>query len=162
MAYETEIGNYALMIFIAIYYALGGYPEANYRIFRVRYFAQVLFQEDKTPKRKVYKWTRIITASPPHFITKEGLYYIDPENTAMTKGRPTWYHQKGKSLPIPVFTGQFKTPGYNLDPLTIKRAYKTDIDRRLRSISKDKIRFGWLWYILALLVTIGVIYYLVF
>ena len=162
LAYETEIGNYGLMIFIAIYYALGGYPEANYRIARIPYFVQYLLLEDGTVKRKVHNWKKITTASPPHFITKHGVFYIDKDNSARSKGRPAWFYHMGKSLPIPVNTGQFQTPGYNLDPITIKRAYRTDIERRLRSISQGRIRFGWIWWILALLVVGGVIYYLVY
>lgn len=161
MAYEFElqIANYIILIGIAIWYKLGGHPEGTYRIFGIRHFAQVLFLEDGTPKRKVYHWNKMITASPSHFINKDGLFYIDRDNTAKTRGCPTWYHHKGKALPIPIFTGQFKTPGYNLDPLTIKRAYKTDIDRRLRSISKSRVSFGWMWYALAGLVVLGLIYY---
>ena len=159
---ELQIANYVLLTIIAIWYKLGGHPEGTYRILRIVYFVQFMFLEDGTIKRKVWNWNRIITSSPPHFTTKQGTFYIDRENSAKSRGRSAWYYHVGKALPIPINTGQFKTPGYNLDPLTIKRAYKTDIERRLRSISKERIRFGWLWWVLILLVGLGIFYYLVY
>lgn len=159
--FELQVINYISLTAIAIWYKLGGHPEGTYRILRIAYFVQFLFLEDGTIKRHVFKWDRIITASPPHFITKNGTFYIDRENSARSRGRPAWYYHIGKALPVPINTGQFQTPGYNLDPLTIKRAYRTDIARRLRSISEPKLKLRWLLWVLAGLVVLGIIYYLV-
>lgn len=161
MVYELEaqITNYIILIAIAIWYKLGGHPEGTYRIFRISYFVQYLFLEDGTIKRKVWNWNKIVTASPPHFITKQGIFYIDKDNSAKSRGRPAWYYHMGKALPVPINLGQFKTPGYNLDPLTIKRAYKTDIDRRLRSISESRIKFGSMMWLLVLIVILFSAYY---
>ena len=156
MAYETEIqiGYYIILISMAIWYKLGGHPEGTYRILRTPYFAQYILLEDGTITRKVFKWSRIVTASPPHFITKDGMFYIDKENSAKSKGRPAWFYHVNNAIPIPI-----NMKPIVIDSKTVKRGYRTEIARRLHSIAEPRIKFGSLMWLLILIVILFSVYY---
>ncbi len=150
----AQIANYVLLTAFAIWYKLGGHPEGTYRILRTPYFAQYILLEDGSITRKVFKWSRIVTASPPHFITKDGMFYIDRSNSAKSKGRPAWFYHVNNSIPIPI-----NMKPIVIDAKTVKRGYRTEIARRLHSIAEPRIKFGSLMWLLILIVILFSAYY---
>lgn len=124
-----------MMIPVAIFVRLGGWPEGYYRIARIKYFVYFILDPDNTPIRFVSKMNNMKVKSPMHFNHSGNTYYPDKQNTCRSKGRPAWYFQRDQSVAIPIVTGN-RDP--LLNPITINKAYRIDVLGNLNKLKKDK------------------------
>lgn len=132
--------EFIMIVPFLIWIRLGGNPEGTYRIFRVKYFVYWVVDHDGSLVRNTMKWSRIMTKSPAHFVDdKNGdpsmTRYVDKQNTGRSRGRPAWMYHIDNAIPIPYISGYRDKV---LDPITINRAYRTEIDRRLDRIGRER------------------------
>lgn len=101
---EIFILEMVMIVPFIIFVKLGGWPEAFYRIFRVRYFAHIHYDPDREALRYLTRATEIKTHSPSYFDWKGARWYIDSLNTERYHGRPQWRYIGNNAFPVPAFT----------------------------------------------------------
>lgn len=113
---------------------LGGPKIAFYRLFKISWMSVGILDHDGSRKWTPIKMTDIKTLSPPHIEFKNRTRYIDNTNFTRRFGAPAQEWHIDNSLPIPIIRGFRDTI---LDPLTVTKAYNTDILRRFYNLTKE-------------------------
>jgi len=113
---------------------LGGPKIAFYRILHISWMSIGIIDHDGSRKWTPIKMADIKTLSPPHIEHKGRTRYIDNTNFTRRLGAPAQEWHIDNSLPLPLMRG-FRD--VILDPITVTKAYNTDILRRFYNLSKE-------------------------
>lgn len=127
-------GQLLLFIPIIAIGKLGGPKIAFYRALKISWMSIGILDHDGSRKWYPIKMTDIKTLSPPHIEFKGRTRYIDNTNFTRRFGAPAQEWHIDNSLPLPIIRG-FRD--VILDPITVTKAYNTDILRRFYNLSKE-------------------------
>ena len=128
---------FVALIAMRIYHALGGWPEAWYRITKTPYFVGWFINPDKQPAREVFKYSQLEEHSPPGFNYKKGRYFIDEKGPAglTSNGRAAWIWKWDEAEPVPVLDFKKNKDGWNPD--IIKKAFMTKIAKDMHRVGEE-------------------------
>lgn len=152
-----------IAIAMRIWFTLGGWPEAYYRIFRKDYFVPVIREPDGKKKRWILRTSRIHSHSPATFAMdwktgKEdpnaGEYLIEPDKQSRSNGRPSWDYAYNDCRPIP------QDPGADrCDPVVVHKAIQNKVVGDIHREGEKKKRRGRVWLGIIVISIIGLIIY---
>jgi hypothetical protein len=153
---------FVVLIAMRIYHALGGWPEAWYRVSKQAYFVAWFINPNKEPDRHVFLYSDLEQHSPPGFKYKKGTYYIDEKGPAglSSNGRLAHIYKWDEAEPVPVL--DFKKGKAGWDPQIIRTAFSTLIAKQMHTVGNEppsKLsgrNFG-IVIVLAVVITIGLI-----
>jgi hypothetical protein len=164
------VADYSLYIIIPIaiamriWFSLGGWPEAYWRIFRKEYFAAFIREPDGKKKRWVIRSNRIQSHSPATFSFDwrtgkfdgdgAGEYLIETDKQSRSNGRPAWDYNYNDARPIPQETDQERC-----DPGTVHRAIHNAVIKDIHREGQKKKKRGGVWIALIVISIIGLIGY---
>jgi hypothetical protein len=146
-----------------IWHALGGWPEAWYRIAKTPYFVAWFVDPSKEPHREIYKFDDITEDSPAGFDRKGGgRYFIDEKGPAglASNGRLAMIYKWDESEPVPLL--DFKKGKDGWDPMVVKKGFMTKIAKDMHRVgeeppSKLSGRNFTIVLVLAIVVTLGLV-----
>jgi hypothetical protein len=155
-----------------IFFKLGGYPIALWRIFRVPFFFRGTVEADGeitiTPhKRSIIENNPNIADMVPHFTIKNSngkpeMKLIDQKNAGRRIGRDFYIYRLNQSTNIPIRTG-YKDGLISAEALN--KAFHADIVERLRNIGiqrEKKTKIPWIKVLFGILLAIAGIYVIYF
>lgn len=128
------VGQILLFVPLIIVAKLGGPKIAFYRILKINWMSIGIIDHDGSRTWRPIKMSDIKTLSPPHIEFKGRTRYIDNTNFTRRYGAPAQEWHIDNALPIPIVRG-FRD--VILDPITVTKAYNTDILRRFYNLSKE-------------------------
>lgn len=155
----------AVAVVMRIWFTLGGWPEAYWRIFRKEYFCAFIREPDGKKKRWVIRANRIQSHSPATFSFDwrtgkfdgdgAGEYLIETDKQSRSNGRPAWDFNYNDARPIPQETDQQRC-----DPITVHRAIYNATIKDIHREGKKPVKRGriWLGIILISLAGLGLYY----
>ena len=143
-----------------LFYTLGGWPEAPYRIFRIVYFVPFIRQPDGQVKRYVLKWDRIATHSPATFTIKgpdgvEAEFMVDETLQSRSNGRPAWFYNWNDTRPIP-----FNPSEDRCDPIIVHKMLSNKVVADIHREGEKKRKRGGIWLAIMLIGIVGMIGYI--
>lgn len=144
-------GQLLLFIPIILIGKLGGPKIAFYRALKISWMSIGIIDHDGSRHWHPIKMSDIKTLSPPHIEFKGRTRYIDNTNFTRRFGAPAQEWHIDNALPIPIIRG-FRD--VILDPVTVTKAYNTDILRRFYNLAKEankKVKSNALLYAILIL-----------
>lgn len=146
-----------LLIFFRVWYSLGGWPEAWYRLRRVDYFVQFIREASGKITRHVHKWDKIRRNSPAMFSFKGGDWLVDEDLQSRSNGRPAWFYNYNDARPIPMGVDKLRC-----DPVLIQKGFRNKTIGDIHRTGEDKKPKDKLWLAIILIALVGMTIYSVY
>lgn len=151
-----------IAIIMRVWFTLGGWPEAYYRIFRKDYFVPVIREPDGKKKRWILRTSRIHSHSPASFSLnwktgKEddgGEYLIETDKQSRSNGRPSYDYNYNDCRPIPVEPDQQRC-----DPIVVHKAIANKVVGDIHREGEKKKKRGGIWIAIIVISIIGLVGY---
>lgn len=153
-----------IAILFRIWFTLGGWPEAYWRIFRKEYFCAFIREPDGKKKRWVIRSNRIQSHSPATFTfdwrtgkfdgENAGEYLIESDKQSRSNGRPSWDYNYNDARPIPQ-----ESDAQRCDPINVHRAIQNKVVTDIHREGQKKKKRGGVWLALIGISIIGLIGY---
>lgn len=153
--YAYDVGLIVIAAIMRVWYTLGGWPEAYYRIVRKDYFNPYIEQPNGKVKRHVIPDSKIRKHSPSTFEIDGADYLIDPDRQVRSNtGRPAWFYRWDDCRPLSFDPGESRC-----DPIVVHKAIRSTVVADIHREGAKKKKRGGVWLAIIVVSIIGLIGY---